>query len=111
MKKVNYKALLYLGAALLTLGVVFKIFTELSTVSIILIVAGALLKITSVQIRISKGYKPGIEFIFLISGLALFLPGVYIEGINQYFNPLFIMVPGIILKSLFIILFIKKLRK
>ena len=72
--------------------------------------AGILLLILGIILRKAAGL--GTEgLIFLFGGLAMFMTGLYIRPYEPPFNPSLLIVPGILLKILFIVLFIIKVRK
>ena len=108
MKK---KWLLFAGILLLVLGIVLRKATELKTEAILLIITGVLFKTYYVISKIKSGeYKPGYELGLLLVGLVLFLSGLYLRSHEPPFNPAFLIVPGLLLKVAFIVLFIIKIR-
>ena len=108
MKK---KWLLFAGILLLVLGIVLRKTTELKTEAILLIITGVLFKTYYVISKIKSGeYKPGYELGLLLVGLVLFLSGLYLRSHEPPFNPAFLIVPGLLLKVAFIVLFIIKIR-
>lgn len=106
------KSLLFISIALLSLGILLKLISDWNQLALLLITMGAVGKLFYLRKRIVKRiYKPGIELLFLSLGLTLFLIGLYlktIEGnqIHQWFT-----IPGILLKTTFILLFIRKSKK
>lgn len=99
---------LFLGLILLTLGIVLKLFTDLDTLAVSLIILGALLKVAHIIGMIKKhSYKPGIELLILGLGLSLFFFGLYIcqnDSLARFF-----IITGLVLKTVFVVLFIRKM--
>jgi len=103
---------LFAGIFLLTLGIILRKTTELGSEGLILIIVGVAFKSYYIISKARNGeYKPGYELIFLFVGLAMFLSGLYIRSHEPPFSPTLLIVPGILLKVLFIVLFIIKIRK
>ncbi len=102
---------LFIGVFLITTGVLIRIFTKHTFDPILIMVTGGLFKIYYIRNKIKNGeYKPGIEVGILIIGLVLFLSGIYLRSENSLINPLYLIIPGLILKSIFIVLIIRKFR-
>jgi len=100
------------GILLLTLGIIIRKTTGLGTEGLILIIVGVAFKTYYIVNKARSGeYKPGYELIFLFVGLAMFMSGLYIRSHEPPFNPALLIVPGILLKVLFIVLFIIKTRR
>ena len=108
-KSMKSKLLLFIGIILLTLGVLLKKAFHLDTLGITLIITGVIFKSIYIIQKIKSGeYKPGKELIFLVTGLLLLFIGLYLQGINQtLIMPIFLIVSGLILKTIFIIRFIQ----
>lgn len=105
------KTLLFLGIALLLTGIVLKNTGTQGLLPLLLIVGGGLCKISYVIASIITGkYKPGREIFLLYVGLAIFLTGIYLRSHEFEYYPLF-MATGISMKLVFIILFIRKVKK
>lgn len=103
---------LFAGILFLTLGIILRKTTELGLEGLILIIVGVAFKTYYIISKAQSGeYKPGYELIFLFVGLAMFLSGLYIRSQEPPFSPTLLIVPGILLKVLFIVLFIIKIRK
>ena len=106
------KAPLFIGILFLTTGIIIKKGFEYDLAGIVLIIGGVSLKTYYIVIKIRTGeYHPGVELGFLILGLILFFAGIYSRSIEAGFNPYVLIIPGISLKVLFVIAFIRKVRK
>jgi drug/metabolite transporter (DMT)-like permease len=102
---------LFAGIILLTLGIILRRVADLGFGPILLIITGVLFKTYYIVSKARSGeYKPGYELIFLLVGLIMFLSGLYLRSHEPPFNPAFLIAPGIMLKVVFIILFIVKIR-
>lgn len=103
------KLLLFIGIILLILGVFLKKTFHLDTLGITLIITGVICKSIYIIQKIKRGeYSPGKELIFLVTGLLLLFIGLYLQGIDQILiKPIFLIVAGIIFKTIFIIRFIQ----
>ena len=106
------KVLLFIGIILLVVGILLKKTTQMDTLALALIITGVTFKTIYILAKVkSSEYSPGKELFFLVSGLLLFLTGLYFRGINQtLIKPIYLIVFGIILKTIFIIRFIQILR-
>jgi len=103
------KRLIYVGIILLSIGLALRYFSEYQILATLLIAGGILGKVAYLLIRLkSKFYKPGIELLFLITGLALFFLGLYLKSANGNHLYIYFMLSGILLKVVFVIKFIKK---
>lgn len=103
---------LFAGILLLILGIIIRKTTELGSEGLILIIVGVVFKTYYIISKARSGeYKPGYELIFLFVGLAMFLSGLYLRSHEPPFSPVLLIVPGILLKVLFIVLFIIKTRQ
>jgi hypothetical protein len=103
---------LFTGIILLTAGVVLRKTTDLGIEAMLLIVTGVLFKVYYIIGKARSGeYKPGFELILLFFGLIMFFSGLYLRYHEPPFNPLWLIIPGILLKIAFIVLFIMKTRK
>jgi len=103
------KNIMFIGIALLIVGIFLRIYTDLYYLGLAIILLGAFFKMVYLIKRIKTGiYKPGFEFALLLVGLLLFSAGFYIKNSNLSINSAFFLIPGLILKVLFVILFIKK---
>ena len=103
------KLLLFIGIVLLILGVCLKKIFQLDSLGLTLIITGVSFKAYYIIQKIKSGeYKPGRELIFLVTGLLLLFIGLYFQGINQtLIKSIFLIVSGLILKTIFIIRFIQ----
>ena len=101
------KWLIFVGLLSLCAGIVFRQFDVPTWQSLLLIIFGVALKITYISIKIiRKEYKPKAEFAFLIIGLILLYLALYTSFGLQF--KFYFLVPAIVLKLLFVVLFIKK---
>lgn len=106
------KRLLYLGLGVLTTGLIMRIILSLSFIPNLLIIIGVVCKISYLLKQIIAGkYKVGVELVVLLVGLILFFIGIYLKYNGKEGVHLLFVFPGIILKLLFIILFIRKVNK
>ena len=102
---------LFTGILLLVVGILLRRLTGLGSEGLILIITGVLLKTFYIISKARSGeYKPGYELIFLVVGLAMFMTGIYLRSHQSPFNPLFLILPGIALKVVFILMFIQNTR-
>lgn len=107
----NLKWLLFSGILLLTVGIIVRMFTEQRFVAILLIITGVLFKTYYIISKARTGeYQAGYELVFLFLGLTLFFSGLYFRIHEPAYPFLFLMVSGLILKTLYVIIFIVKLR-
>lgn len=106
------KFVLFTGIFLLVLGIVFRKISSLEVFGLFLIMSGVLCKTVYIIAMAKSGeYKPGRELIFLFTGLLIFLSGLYLRSHPQNFiNPLYLIITGIILKTIFIFRFIYLVR-
>jgi len=103
---------LFLGILLLVIGIILRKTTDFYGIALSTILVGVLLKFIYIINKTRDGsYKLGIEILALFLGLSLFLYALYLKRTDSNFNYLFFMIPGISLKVLFIILFIRKTKK
>lgn len=103
------KYFLYSGLLLLTAGILTKSLSEADTLGRILIYTGIALKLLFLFMKMRySDYRPGIELLSLALGLALFLSGLYLSDDIGLNNPLWLIIPGIMLKLLFIVLLFRK---
>ena len=108
----NLKWAIFAGIFFLTGGILVNVLTDYSLLGKILIHTGVLLKVFFIVMKMWRGeYKAGWEFAALGAGLALFLTGLFYKGLPPAIHPAFLMVPGILLKATFVIIFIVKLRR
>ena len=105
------KYYLFSGIILLTSGVLLKIFTQIETLGITLIIIGVLCKFIYIIKKVKNGeYKPGKELVVLIIGLVLFFIGMYFIDSNYKIIRLVLIVLAITLKTIFILRFIQNIR-
>jgi hypothetical protein len=103
---------LFAGILLLILGIILRKAAGLGTEGLMLIIIGVAFKTYYIINKARSGeYKPGYELLFLFVGLTMFMTGLYIRPYEPPFNPVLLIVPGILLKVLFIVLFIIKTRR
>jgi apolipoprotein N-acyltransferase len=106
------KWILITGLVVLLIGILFRISIPENFIGLTLILTGVCLKTMYIIAKAQSGeYRPGFELLYLFFGLILFLSGIYLKNHNPPFKPLFLIVPGLGLKVLFIILFIRKTKK
>lgn len=105
----NSKILLYSGIGILAIGIIVRYLSSYTNAGLALIVSGVLLKLIYISIAIIKGrYKPGKEFLLLIIGLLLLFLGLWHKlNVNTMVGYWMVSV-AVLLKVIFIILFIKK---
>ena len=102
---------LFTGILLLTTGIILRMFTDLGFVAIALIILGVLFKTFYIVSKARNGeYQPGYELIFLFVGLTLFFSGLYFRMHKPDYPFVFLMISGLILKTVYVILFIVKVR-
>lgn len=105
------KLILFSGILLLTTGIILRIFTDSGFVAILLIIVGVGLKAYYIISKARSGeYKPGYELVFLFVGLTLFFTGLYFRSHEPSYHYVLLMVSGLILKLVYIILFVLKVR-
>jgi len=105
------KKLLFIGIALLILGIVFRKFTDMTGLGLLMILIGVGCKTIYIIAKTKSGeYKPGKELIWLFLGLALFLTGLVLKSNSPGILPAVLIVSGLSLKLLFILIFIKKVK-
>lgn len=106
------KLLLVIGIILLSFGILIKTVFHVEFLGLALIIIGVVCKIIYIFLKVKNNeYKPGRELLFLVLGLLLFLTGMYCtKSALVIFNPLLLIITGIILKSLFVIRFIQIIR-
>jgi len=108
----NSKWALFSGISLLTAGIVLRMFAELGFSAILLIILGVLLKTYYIISKARRGeYQPGYELFFLFVGLTLFFTGLYFRNHKPDYPFVFLMVSGLILKTVYIIMFIVKVKQ
>lgn len=102
---------LFIGIILLIAGIIIRKTTGLAIEGLVLILVGVLFKTYYIISKARSGeYKPGIELLFLLVGLGLFLGGLYLKSIDGFTYAPAMIISGITLKVIFIILFILKTR-
>ncbi len=102
---------LFTGILLLTAGIILRMFTEVGFMAILLIILGVLLKTYYIISKARNGeYQPGYELFFLFVGLTLFFLGLYFRNHKPDYPFVFLMVSGLILKTVYIIMFIVKVK-
>ena len=108
------KSLLFIGIFLLVVGILIRSSTDFGSLGLILILVGVACKTLYIIGKIKTGeYIPGKEMYLLITGLALFLGGIYMRKNNLDAGTIsanvFIFI-GLSLKILFIIGFVRKVK-
>ena len=105
------KFVLFAGILLLTAGIILRMFTDTGFSAILLIIVGVVFKTYYIIEKARSGeYKPGYELIFLFVGLTLFFAGLYFRIHQPAYHYVLLMVSGLILKMIYIILFVVKVR-
>ena len=107
------KKLLFAGIALLLIGILIKNLLVLNVLGLVFISIGVLCKtIYIVSKALSGEYKPGNELVYLALGLGLFFTGLYLKKLDDpLINPVYLLAVGGSLKVLFIILFIRSVKR
>lgn len=109
-RMIKSKWKLILGLILLICGIILKLISNFDHWAVFLIALGAFLKVLHIiGIIKNRSYKPGWEIVILILGLSLFFFGLYICQIESRAQ-LFIIC-GLLLKTTFVVMFIRKLNK
>lgn len=99
------------GIVLLTIGIIIRKTTGLTTAGLIMILTGVSFKVFYIVSKARSGeYVPGKELLALFAGLGLFLGGLFLKSSIEIHYTSAMMISGITLKVLFIILFILKTR-
>ena len=105
------KWILFIGIILLVTGIVLRVITNLGYEPILFIIVGVSFKTYYVIDKARDGdYKPGYELVFLFVGLLMFLSGIYLRSPELNFISSFLVVSGLILKVVFVVLFIINIR-
>ncbi|MEN8125751.1 MAG: hypothetical protein ABFR32_11550 [Bacteroidota bacterium] len=110
-KTMKSKWILYVGIILLMTGIILRKITDLDFEAILFIIVGLLFKVYFIISKARSGeYKVGYELVFLIVGLLMILSGIYLRLNDPTFNSNFLILFGILLKVIFIILFIVNIK-
>jgi len=105
------KKILFLGIALLVLGIVFRKLTSMTGTGLFFILTGVACKTVYIIAKAKSGeYRPGKELIWLFLGLIMFLTGLMLNAKNPGLMSGLLIVVGLSLKVIFIFIFIKKIR-
>lgn len=108
MKK---KWTLLAGITLLLTGIILRFTGMENYLYIPFMAAGGLLKIYYITSQIITGtYKPGYEILFLILGLMLFFSGIALKHTLHESTYFFLILPGLALKFIFVLAFIRCIR-
>ncbi len=107
------KRLLFVGILLLIFGILIRKLTDFDGIGLLLILVGVICKTIYIIKKINTGeYKPGGELTFLFIGLFIFLIGIYLKRVDQEtIDPNYLIGLGLLLKVVFIIMFIQILKK
>lgn len=107
------KKVLFTGIILLIIGIFVRKFTSYESTGLFLILIGVIFKTIYIIAKAKSGaYKPGRELLFLGVGLLLFLFGLFLRRSDpEVTYPFILIVSGLILKVIFIILFIRKVKE
>jgi len=109
----NIKVLIIIGGVLILLGVLLKLIHVSGPWPALCFGVGGTLKLTYMVVGVRSGQvKVGAEIALLIVGLSMVLLSVYIRHVNNlaYLSVWFLSV-GVLIKALFVVLFIKRQRK
>ena len=106
------KAILFSGIASLVGGILLRRLTSFEGMGLFLILFGVMLKTMYIVTMARNGrYQPGLELIFLFTGLFIFLAGLYMRSLpDPFVNPVIPIVFGLLLKVVFIVRFIQVTR-
>jgi len=105
------KLLLFIGIFLLVIGILIRKLSDLDILGLILILTGVGCKTIYIIAKAKSGeYKPGKELIWLFLGLALFLTGLVLKSNSPGMISTVLIISGLILKLLFILIFIRKVK-
>lgn len=112
MRSMNSKSILFFGIALLLAGIALRKLTSFELIGLLLILTGVCCKMLYIIAKVKEGaYQPGMELIFLVVGLFLFLSGLYLQSQSiTLINPLILIVIGLSFKIVFIFQFIRIVR-
>lgn len=103
---------LFAGIILLIAGIVIRKTTGLAIEGLVMIIVGVLLKTYYLISKARNGeYDAGKELLFLFVGLGLFLGGLYLRSSTGFIYAPVMILTGIVLKIIFITLFIIKTGK
>ena len=105
------KGILYIGILLLVVGLWFRYLTPYTTAGLSLVIVGVILKLSYILQTMRSGqYKPQAEIFLLFSGLLLLFLGLWHKlNISEVVGYGMITV-ALVLKFLFLFLFIRKVR-
>src|SRR5690554_2381018 len=108
----DFKALFFTGLTLIISGILLKISTPETWISSVLISLGGTAKILFLVLTLRKNkLRPGYEMLFLLAGLALVILGAQLrKEPSTLAFALPATLSGLLLKSAFILLFIRKVR-
>ena len=107
------KKMLFLGISMLIIGILVRKLSSFEMSGLVMIVTGVICKTVYIIAKVKTGeYRPGKELLFLGFGLLLFLSGLYLRKSDQNLTyPLYLIFVGLILKVIFIIKFIRIVKK
>ncbi len=110
-KKANPKKFLYIGFMFLYIGILTRNLTDTLLLGNLFFFTGIGLKILFLILKIkTSNYKLGREVFLFITGLTLFLSGIYIVNSTSTILKPSLMVSGILLKISFIVIVLKKIK-
>lgn len=106
------KYILYLGILLLLVGILFRYFMSYANLGIGLVIGGVVLKLAYITYTIVKGqYQPRAEFFLLIGGLVFLFLGLWHKLNVSEMIGYAMIAAAITLKLIFILLFIRKMKR
>ena len=110
--RMGSKSTLFIGIVLLVIGILIKSITDQEALGMAFIIVGVVFKSLYILNKVKTDeYKPGKELILLAIGLLLFFLGLnYTNTKHMCINPLYLIISGITLKTVFIIRFVKIIR-
>lgn len=107
------KIFIYVGIFFILIGIILRYYFDKALIGVLLIILGAISKLIFLFISVlTKKIKIGYEIFFLILGLLFVFIGIKFKATESYFmlHPIFMSV-GVILKIIFVVLWINKMVK
>jgi hypothetical protein len=106
------KYILYIGILLLVAGILLRYFSPYVEVGLGLVLIGVILKLSYVSLAMLRGkYKPKAEILLLLFGLGFLFLGLWHKLNVSEFVGYGMIVSAVVLKLIFVILFIRKIRQ
>lgn len=111
IEKMNAKYILYLGILLLLIGLFLRYLTPYTTFGVGLVFGGVILKLAYIGYTIlRRQYQPKAEIFLLIGGLVFLFLGLWHKLNVSELVGYGMIILAIALKSIFIILFVRKMK-